>query len=239
MPRKKLVVNYPGARTIRTTRTNLAIGGMLKRYWKRRRKPRIYRQPKPGGNAIIFPLKCSYMSSVSGSGTGKIDLDLDITLGNLPNPDWFNRYYPLFQLVRINKVRVKIICPYNIGQAQVGRGTLYKCWSKKATTLTELPPTSETEWLNLPNAKQKIFNSRSNSLEYFYTPYFEAPQGATVAKRLMYKQWFEMPNGPTQCVDHGGIIASIMAVSGANIETTEKFTIQTTLYCQFKGLKQL
>lgn len=238
MPKRKLVVNLPGARTFRMKKSDIRYAAAKKRY-RQGRRAKLYRAPVAGGAAVIFPLKCSYMSTVSGSGTGVINLDLNTTLGNLPNPDWFNRYYPLFQLVRINKVRIKIICPYNIGQAQVGRSTMYKCWSKKATTLAETPPTTETEWLNMPNAKQKLFSTKSSSLEYFFTPYFEAPQGATVAKRLMYKQWFEMPNGPLQCVDHGGIIAAIMAVSGGNIETTEKFVIQTTLYCQFKGLKQL
>lgn len=220
-------------------------GKYKKRYGRKRwgyisRVPRAgFRRAKSGGAPIIVPLKCAYQTVLSGTVSPALNIDLNATLASMPNPDWFSRYYPMFQLCRINKVKFKIICPYNIGQANVGRATTYKIWSKRATVIGETPPGTETEWLNMQNAKQKLFNTKSMSQTYYFTPFFEAPQGATTAKRLMYKQWFEMPNGPTQCIEHGGMIASIMSVDGKNIEATEKFTIQVTLYCQFKGLKQL
>lgn len=198
----------------------------------------LYRKPRPGGQALTIPLKVAYTQTVSGGGTAVLDIDQNISLGNMPT-SWFTRYAPIFHLVRINKVKIKIICPYNIGQANVGASTMYKAYSKKAITMAETPPGSETEWLNIPSAKQKLFNTKSNTLTYYFTPFYEAPQSATIAKRLMYKQWFEFPSGPTQCIDHGGIIAAIMAQNGGNVTSTEKFTIQTTLYIQMRGLTQL
>lgn len=213
---------------------------VTKRYTNKLGRNLVFRKAKAGGRPLIVPLKASYQYTLSGGGSSPvINFDYNASMANLPNPDWFSRYYPMFQMVRLNKVRFKIICPYNIGQANVGRATLYKIWSKKATTLGEVAPGNETEWLNMQNAKQTVFSSKTNSLNYYFTPYYEAPQSATVAKRLMYKAWWEMPNGPTQCVEHGGMIGSIMAVDGQNIAATEKFTVQVTLYLQFKGLKQL
>lgn len=211
---------------------------------RRRRGARLFRRPRAGGASLIIPLKCGYQYTVSGTGSGSgtassVQVDAPITLANMPNPDWFNRYHPIFDWIRINKVRIEVTCPSNIGQYGVANSSLYRLWSKKASSQAETPPTSPQEWLNMQNAKRSVFSQRTNSVNYYFTPAFEAPQGATIAKRLMYKRWFEFPSGPTGCIDHCGIIAAIVKMDGSNISASENFKINVTLYCQAKGVKQL
>ncbi len=158
----------------------------------------------------------------------------------MPNPDWFNRYHPMWDWIKINKVRIEVTCPVNIGQGpSVSGSTLYRLWSKKASSIAEVPPNTNNEWLNMQNARRSTFNTRTSSVNYYFTPQIEAPQGATIAKRLMGPRWFEMPSGPTGAVPHIGIIGHIVKLDGATIANTEKFNVNVTLYCQVKGVKQL
>lgn len=208
-----------------------------KKYNPRLRVP--FRKAQAGGASMIVPIKAAYQTIVNGDGvTTKINIDNVVTLGNM-DAAWFSRYHPIYDWIRINKVRIEIISPYNIGQAGVGGGSLYQVFSKKASSIAETSPGTKNEWLNMQNAKRTTFSTKNNSINYYFTPAFEAPQGATIAKRLMYKRWFEMPNGPTQCVDHIGYLASIYKVDNTAILTSDKFQINVTLYCQFKGIKQL
>lgn len=210
-----------------------------KRYRRERGKMKLFRAPKPGGRSLVVPLKCAYRYVVAGTGTASVPIDQDVGLQYMINPDWYNRYSPIFSWIKINKVHISVVCPYNIGQQGVGGNSLYKMWSKKADTTAETPPTNELEWMNLQNSKKSIFRGKDNSVNYYFTPAFEAPQGATIAKRLMYKRWFEMPTGPTGAVPHIGIIAHLFKVDGSTISNAEKFNVNVTLYCQVKGIKQL
>lgn len=205
------------------------------------RKAYLFRAPKAGGNELVVPLKCAYRYVVTGGtpASPKVAIDQEVGLQYMLNPDWFNRYSPMFQWIKINKVKIDVVCPYNIGQQGVGGQSLYKIWSKKAGSIAETNPDSELEWMNMQNAKKKIFRGKENVVSYYFTPAFEAPQGATIAKRLMYKRWFEMPSGPTGAVPHLGIIANIFKIDGSNITSAEVFNVNVTLYCQVKGMKQL
>lgn len=216
---------------------------VVKRY-KRNRKAKLFKAPKAGGRSLVIPLKCGYQYSVQGTGSGSgtatsVPIDQEVGLMNMLNPDWFNRYHPIFDWIRINKVRIEVTCPSNIGQHGVANSALYRMWSKKASSSAETPPTSVNEWLNMQNAKRNTFAGVNNSVNYYFTPAFEAPQGATTAKRLMYKRWFEMPSGPTGAIPHLGIIGHIVKMDGSTISGSEVFNVNVTLYCQVKGIKQL
>lgn len=204
-----------------------------------RKNFKLFKAPRAGGQSLVVPLKCGYQYTVAGSGSASVPIDQEVGLQYMINPGWYNRYSPIFNWVRINKVRVEITCPTNIGQYGVTNSALYRVWSKKASAISETPPTDNNEWLNMQNAKRSVFNTKSSSVNYYFTPAFEAPQGATIAKRLMYKRWFEVPSGPTGAVPHLGIIAHIVKMDNSNITSGEKFNVNVTLYCQFKGITQL
>lgn len=205
----------------------------------RARKMRMFRAPRAGGQSLVIPLKCGYQYTVAGSGTTSVPIDQEVGLQYMQNPGWYNRYAPIFNWVRINKVRVEVTCPSNIGQFGVANSSLYRMWSKKASAVSETPPSNSNEWLNMQSSKRTTFSSKTNSVNYYFTPAFEAPQGATIAKRLMYKRWFEVPSGPTGAVPHLGIIAHIVKMDNSNITSGEVFNVNVTLYCQFKGITQL
>lgn len=218
----------------------------IQRAFRSRRKARSrarrnapFQAPKPGGRSLAIPMKCGYQYQIVGTGAASAPIDQEVGLQYMLNPDWFNRYHPIFDWVRINKVRIEITCPSNIGQYGVAGSSLYRLWSKKASSAAETPPSSNNEWLNMQNVKRSTFSSKTNSVNYYFTPAFEAPQGATIAKRLMYKRWFEFPSGPTGAIPHLGVIAHIVKMDGSVISNAEKFNVNVTLYCQFKGVKQL
>lgn len=235
--------NKPRGKTLAERRRRFGqVSRRLRNYYAHRnpRVPRsVFQKPRAGGKSLAIPFKCGYQYTVNGSGTTSVPIDQEVGLQYMLNPDWFNRYSPIFDWVRINKVRIEVTCPNNIGQIGVAGSTLYRMWSKKASSISETPPGSNNEWLNMQNARRSTFNTKTNSVQYYFTPAFEAPQGATIAKRLMYKRWFEFPSGPTGAIPHLGIIAHIVKMDGANIANSEKFNVNVTLYCQFKGVKQL
>ncbi len=207
---------------------------------RRARKARVARVPRAGGASLIMPLKCGYQYTITPSGTTThVDIDQEVGLQYMLNPGWFNRYHPMFHWVRINKVRIEVTSGVNIGQHGVANSSLYRMYSKKASTTAEGVPDSVNEWLNIQNAKRSVFAGRTNAINYYFTPAFEAPQGATTAKRLMYKKWFEFPSGPTGCIPHIGIIASVVRMDNAVLASTETFNVNVTLYCQCKGVKEL
>lgn len=223
------------------TRGRRKFATKIQRAWRARRarRNRVARVPRAGGAALIMPLKCGYQYTITPSGTTThVDIDQEVGLQYMLNPSWYNRY-SFLQLVRINKVRVEVTSGVNIGQHGVANSSLYRMYSKKAQTSAETPPDSVNEWLNIQCGKRSTFSGRNNSVNYYFTPAFEAPQSATIAKRLMYKQWFEMPSGPTQAIPHIGIIASIVRMDNAVLASTETFNVNVTLYCQCKGIKQL
>ncbi len=213
----------------------------IQRAWRARRarRARIARLPRAGGRAFVMPLKCGYQYTITPSGTSNhVDIDQEVGLQYMLNPAWYNRYHGQFHLIRINKVRIEVTSKVNIGQHGVANSSLYRMWSKKAITPSETPPDSVNEWLNIQNARRSTFSGRNNSVNYYYTPGFFS-QGATYASRLLYKQWFEMPNGPTQAVPHIGILASVVRMDNANLASTETFNVNVTLYCQCRGVKEL
>ncbi len=221
------------------TNTRAQNRAIRRRRVKARRNARLFRAPKAGGQSLVIPLKCGYQYTVVGTGAASVSIDQEVGLQYMLNPDWFNRYHPMFQWIKINKVRIEVTCPSNIGQFGVANSSLYRMWSKKASSVAETPPTNTNEWLNLQNARRHVFSGRSNSVNYYFTPAFEAPQQANIAKRLMYKRWFEMPSGPTGAIPHLGIIAHIVKMDGSVVSNSEKFNVNVTLYTQCKSIKQL
>lgn len=240
MPKLSLFKPQFMGRTLanRRRRAAQAVQRAYRRHRYRKGGRGLYRKPRSGGGAAIIPLKCGYQYQLVGTGASSIPLDQEVGLQYMLNPDWFNRYSPLFQWVKINKVRIEITSPVNIGQTGVSNSSLYRVWSKKAGSIAELPPSSNNEWLNLQNSRRSVFSSNTNSVNYYFTPFMES-QGATFAKRQMWKQWCEMPTGPTGAIPHGGIIAHVVRMDGGVLESTDKFNVNVTLYCQFKGIKQL
>lgn len=213
-----------------------------KHYRKARRAAKLFRAPRPGGQALITPMKIGYTYDVVGTGAAFLNFDSDIGLQFAP-PAWFTRYEPIFDYVRINKARIEITCPYNIGQHNVGTQSLYTMWTKKAYSTSEVPPGSITEWLNLQTAKRTIFSGRTNSVNYYLTPAYEStvqPLNVAVTQlRLLYKQWQTIQTTPGAMTPHIGIIGQIHRADGSAIGNTNVFKVNVTLYCQLKGIKQL
>lgn len=242
MPKKKLIINYPGARTFRIPRREL--GANMTRYRKAKRaKSRIFRMPKPGGRQLVIPLKVGYHYDVIGTGAASLDFDQDIGLHRAP-ADWLTRYNPIFDYVRINKVRIEITCGYNIGQPGIGtHPSLFRLWSKKAMSTAETPPGSLTEWLNMQNAKRSTFSGQNNAINYYFTPAYETTvqplNVAVTSLRLLYKQWQTIQTTPAAMTPHIGIIAQMHRLDGGPITNSTVFKVNVTLYCQVKGLKQL
>lgn len=238
-------------RTIKVTRAARARGRALVRRMQSRnyriprpiKAPRLFRKPVAGRQSLVVPLKVGYSYTVAGTGSSPaVDIrdpsHLSISLKHVPT-DWFNRYNPMFQWIRINKARIEVTTSSNIGQYGVTNSSLYRIWSKRLSSSAENSPDNVQEWMNMQSAKRSVFSGRHTAANFYFTPAFEAPQGATIAKRLMYKQWFEVPNGTAGCVDHLGILAQIRREDNANLATTEKFNVNVTLYCQVKGVKEL
>ncbi len=217
----------------------------MRRKAPRGRKARLFRAPRAGGAPLVIPLKCGYAGEVVGSGNSFVNFDLtNIPIGFPSMPAaWFTRYQPIFDYVRINKVKVEIFCPYNIGQHNVGTQSLYQVWSKKATTSAEAMPGSLTEWLNIQNAKRQTFSGRTNSLVYTFVPCYETTdQPLNVANTQLsrvYKQWQTIQTTPAAMTPHIGILAQVHRMDGSTLGNTNIFKFNVTMYCQLKSVKQL
>ena len=90
---------------------------------RRRRGFHLFRKPHAGGQQLAIPLKCGYQYRLTGADTTTIAIDQDIGLQYMVS-EWYTRYSALFQWIRINKCRIEISCPYNIGQHDVSAGPL-------------------------------------------------------------------------------------------------------------------
>lgn len=202
-----------------------------------------YARAKPSiGRPLSIPLKCGYSYDVTGTGAASLDFRQDVGLHRLP-ADWFTRYYPTFDFVRINKVRIEITCPYNIGQSGVGNQSLYRMWHKKALTTAETPPDSLTEWLNMQTARRTTFSGRTNSVNFYFTPAYEStvqPLNTAVTQlRLLYKQWQTIQDAPAKMTPHIGVLGQIHRMDGGAISNAHVFKVNVTLYCELKGVKEL
>ncbi len=209
---------------------------------KKQKGSKLFRQPRAGGRSLICPMKVGYTYDVIGTGAAFVNFDSDIGL-HLAPAAWFTRYEPLFDYVRINKARIEITCPYNIGQHNVGTQSLYRMWSKKAMSTAEVVPGSITEWLNMQNAKRLTFAGQNNSVNYYFTPAYETTvqplNVAVTSLRLLYKQWQTIRTTPGAMTPHIGVIGQIHRLDGSVIGNTNVFKVNVTLYCQLKGVKQL
>lgn len=210
---------------------------------RRSRRNGIARLPRPGGGNLVVPLKVGYSYDKIGTGAAFLDFDADIGLQFAPAA-WFLRYEPIYEYVRINKARVEITCPYNIGQPGIGtHPSLFRFWSRKAMSTRENPPDSLTEWLNIQNAKRSTFSGKNNSISYYVTPGFETtvqPLNTVVTSlRLLYKQWMSIKQTPAEMPPHVGIIGQMHRLDGGPITNTTVFKVNVTLYCQLKGIKEL
>ncbi len=209
---------------------------------RRARRGRLFRAPRAGGASLIVPMKVGYTYDVVGTGAAFVDFDQDVGLHRAP-ADFLTRFEPIFEYIRINKCRIEITCPYNIGQHNVGTQSLYRLWSKKAMSTAETVPGSITEWLNLQNGKRSTFSGRHNSVNYYFTPGYETTvqplNTAVTSLRLLYKQWQTIKNTPAQMTPHIGLICQCHRLDGSVIGNTNVFKVNVTLYCQMKGIKQL
>lgn len=192
---------------------------------------------------LTIPIKVGYSYDKIGTGASYLDFDADIGLQNAP-ADWFTRYEPMFEYVRINKARVEITCPYNIGQPGIGtHPSLFRFWSRKAMSTRENPPDSLTEWLNIQNAKRTTFSGKTNSMSYVITPAYETTvqplNTAVTSLRLLYRQWQTIRPTPAQMTPHIGVIGQMHRLDGGPITNTTVFKVNVTLYCQLKGVKEL
>lgn len=202
----------------------------------------LFRAPRPGGQSLCIPIKVGYTYDVFGTGASFVNFDADIGLQFAPAA-FFARYEPIFDYIRINKAKIEISCPYNIGQHGVGTQSLYSMWSKKAYSTAETPPGSITEWLNMQSATRKIFRGERNMVTYYITPAYETTvqplNVAVTSLRLLYKQWQTIKTTPVQMTPHIGIIGQMHRLDGSVINNTNVFKVNVTLYCQMKGVKQL
>lgn len=225
------------------TRARAAKRRAMGRRVRARRAARLFRAPRPGGRSLIMPIKVGYQYDIIGTGAAAVNFDADVGLQNAP-ADWFNRYNPIFDHVRINKCRVEITSGYNIGQPGIGtHPSLFRLWSKKAYATNETVPGSITEWLNLQSAKRSTFSGRHNSVNYYFTPGFESRAQplnlANTSLKLLYKQWMSMVATPAEATPMIGILGQIVRLDGGPITNSVVFKVNVTLYCQLRGIKQL
>jgi len=209
---------------------------------RKNRKARLFRVPRPGGASLIVPIKVGYTYDVIGTGASSLDFRQDVGLNRAPIA-FLTRYSAIFEYIRINKCRIEITCPYNIGQHNVGTQSLYRMWSKKAFATLEPMPGDISEWLNLQTAKRTTFSGKTNSINYYFTPGYETsvqPLNVAVTQlRLLYKQWQTIKPTQAEMTPHIGILAQMVRLDGSNIGNTNIFKVNVTLYCQMRGLKQL
>ncbi len=214
----------------------------FRKHRARRAGKKLFRAPRAGGRSLVIPIKVGYTYDVLGTGAAVVNFDSDIGL-HLAPPAFFTRYQPIFDYIKINKARIEITCPYNIGQHNVGTQSLYQMWSKKAFSTAETVPGSITEWLNLQSAQRKIFSGRTNSVNFYLTPGYETtvqPLNVAVTQlRLLYKQWQTIQATPGAMVPMIGVIGQIQRLDGSVIGNSNVFKVNVTLYCQMKGVKQL
>lgn len=217
--------------------------GRIQKAWRARRHRRAgFRKARPGGRSLVIPMKIGYQYDAIGTGAAFLNLDADVGL-HLAPPAWFTRYEPIFDHVKINKVRIEITCPYNIGQHNVGTQALYQLWYMKASSTAEVPPGSITEWLNMQRAARKTFSGTRNSVSLYYTPGYESRSQpinvANTSLKVLYKQWQTIQTTPGAMTPHMGMIGQIVRLDGSVIGNTNVFKINVTLYCELKGVKQL
>ncbi len=238
MPKLSLFTKAP-APFMRRTRANRA-----RRRARRERNPyskkmTISKSPKA---PLVIPLKCGYSYDVTGTGAASLDFRDSIGFHRMP-ADWLNRYQPIFDYVRINKVRIEITCPYNTGQSGIGNQSLYRLWYKRALSTAETTPDSITEWLNDQKASRKTFNSVTNSVNLYWTPGYETTvqplNVAVTSLRLLYKQWQTIQTTPAAMTPHIGALAQIHRLDGGAISNAHVFKVNVTMYCELKGVKEL
>lgn len=196
-----------------------------------------------GLTPLTIPMKIGYTYDKTGDTSSVINFDDDVGMHKAP-PAWFNRYEPIFQWVRINKVHIEITCGYNIGQPAVGTPpALFQLWYKKAQETAESVPGDITEWLNMQSAKRQIFSGKRNSVDLYFTPAFESRSQplntANETLKLLYKQWQTIQTTAAKMTPHIGIIGQIHALDGGSIPTAVVFKVNVTMYCELKGVKQL
>ncbi len=241
MPKFILGKSQRTGKTFFTRSKATASSYALRRLRKRGRK-KLFRKPRAGGPSLQIPIKVGYTYDVIGTGAAFVNFDADIGL-HLAPAAFLARYEPIFDYIQINKARIEITCPYNIGQHAVGTQSLYRMWSKKAYSTAEVPPGSITEWLNMQTAKRTTFSGRNNSLNYYITPAYETtvqPLNTGVhSLRLLYKQWQSLKPTPAEMCPHLGFIGQMVRLDGSAIGNTNVFKINVTLYCKMKGVKQL
>lgn len=205
-------------------------------------KPRGFRLAKNPRQPLSIPMKIGYTYDVIGAGTSSVNFDADIGMQFAPAA-WFARYEPIFDYIRINKVRIEILAPYNIGQHGIGTQSLYQMWSKKALSTAEVPPGSTAEWLNMQSATRKTFSGTNNSVVFYFTPAYETtvqPLNVAVTQlRLIYKQWQSIKTAAANMTPHIGILGTISRLDGSIIGNTNVFKVNVTMYTELKGIKQL
>lgn len=198
----------------------------------------IVKNPK---GPLTIPLKCGYQYSVIGTSAASLNFDQTVGFDKMPAA-WLTRYEAMFDYVRINKVRVEITCPYNIGQGAIGV-PLFRLWYKRALTTAETVPDTETEWLNDQRMQRKTFSGRTNSVNLYWTPGYETTvqplNTAATSLRVLYKQWQSIQTTPAAMTPHIGALATVTRLDGGPIDSAKVFRVNVTMYCELKGVKEL
>lgn len=204
--------------------------------------PKGYRKSRTG--PLVIPMKVGYSYVKVGTGAAVLNFGPDpVGFSQMPNNDWLARWSASFDYVRINKIRMEITCPYNTGQSGIGQQSLYRMWYKRALTTAETVPDTHDEWLCDQRAVRKTFNSNTNSINLYWTPSYEStvqPLNTAVTQlRTLSRQWQTIRPTAGAMTPHIGALATLYRLDGGNIETTNSFRINVTMYCELKGAKEL
>lgn len=205
---------------------------------------RLVKQPR---GPLIVPLKCGYSYNVVGTGAASLVIappGVANSVGfNFMSADWFNRYHPIFDYIRINKVRMEVTCPYNIGQSSIGDRSLYRLWYKRAMATADTVPDDHNEWLNDQRAARKTFSGRTNAVNLYWTPSYETTvqplNTAVTSLRTLSRQWQTIQDAPAKMTPHIGALCTVFRLDGGPIANTSSFRVNVTMYCELKGLKEL
>lgn len=213
---------------------------------KPRRRSRLVRRKlrtgtlRRGITQRRYMIKKTYKEEVTGAAASSLNIVLNTALDKITN---FAEMAAVFQYYRINKVSISIVCPVNIGQTGVGApASLYQIYYKKKQEFGETAPASEGAWGEIQAKKRKLFTQKNNNTVTMYFTPFQwhripvAPGSANTRDIKLYKQWYKCPTTYGDAVNFNGPIASIMAINGGVIPTSEVFKIYTTIYLEYRGV---
>lgn len=212
-----------------------------KRRYKKRYGPRKERRkiiPR-GLRQSTYMFKKIYNTQIIGAAATTLDFSDNVSISKVNN---FAELASVFRSYRINKVQVKIVCPYSIGQSGIGANSLFQIHYKTKQLSNEVMPANKAEWGEISAHKRKTFlPQKGNQCSIYFTPFTWLrqevfPASTNMRDRKVYKAWYTCPTTTASSMQYAGIMSQITKVDGTTIVATEKFEIQTTLYIQARGI---